>query len=158
MYVKTRTKVLSKLFSLFHGFVWGNMPNGILAPCKSVVPLWKCWVCARKRLFLEKHLVQLPFYLKLLSFFGGSIHIMWELGSSILKLMFILASVLLAMHSIYIGQLLRPAAAPLIMCMHIRLGGVAIICDYPHPAITLANSIRSTEKFIHILFLAIHVC
>ena len=26
------------------------------------------------------------------------------------------------MHSIYIGQLLRPAAAPLIVCMHVCLG------------------------------------
>ena len=52
--------------------------------------------------------------------------------------MFILASVLLAMHSIYIGQLLRPAAAPLIMCMHVCLGGVAIMCDYLHPALEQA--------------------
>ena len=38
------------------------------------------------------------------------------------------------MYSIYIGQLVRPAAAPLIVRMHIRLGGVAIINYYPHPA------------------------
>ena len=37
------------------------------------------------------------------------------------------------MHSIYIGQLMRPAAALLIMHMGARLGGVAIICDYLHP-------------------------
>ena len=59
---------------------------------------------------------------------------MWELRSSEVKQMFIPALALLAMHSIYIGQLLRSAAAPLIMCMHARLGGVAIMCDYPHPA------------------------
>ena len=39
------------------------------------------------------------------------------------------------MHSIYIGQLLRPAAAPLIMRMRVCLGGVAMVCDYPHPAL-----------------------
>ena len=39
------------------------------------------------------------------------------------------------MRSIYIGQLVRPAAAPLIMCMRVRLGGVAIIYYYPHPAL-----------------------
>ena len=45
-----------------------------------------------------------------------------------------MASALLAMHSIYIGQLMRPAAAPLIVRMRLRLGGAAIVCDYPHPA------------------------
>ena len=49
--------------------------------------------------------------------------------------MFFPASALLAMHSIYVGQLLRPAAAPLIICMRVRLGGVAMVCDYPHPAV-----------------------
>ena len=49
--------------------------------------------------------------------------------------MFIPALALLAMRSIYIGELLRPAAAPLIVPMRIRLGGVAIVCDYPHPAV-----------------------
>ena len=53
--------------------------------------------------------------------------------------MFIPASALLAMHSIYIGQLLRPAAAPLIVCMYVHLGGVAIMCDYPHPATEFAE-------------------
>ena len=48
--------------------------------------------------------------------------------------MFIPASALLAMHSIYIGQLVQPAAAPLIMCMCVHLGGVAIIYYYLHPA------------------------
>ena len=48
--------------------------------------------------------------------------------------MFIPASALLAMRSIYIGQLLRSAAAPFIVRMHVRLGGVAMACDYPHPA------------------------
>ena len=38
------------------------------------------------------------------------------------------------MHFIYIGQLVQPAAAPLIVCMHLHLGGVAIIYYYPHPA------------------------
>ena len=49
--------------------------------------------------------------------------------------MFIPALALLAMRSIYIWLQLGPAAAPLIMCMHTRSGGVAIVCDYPHPAI-----------------------
>ena len=49
--------------------------------------------------------------------------------------MFIPASALLAMCSIYIEQLLRPAAAPLIVHMHICLGGVTMVCDYPHPAV-----------------------
>ena len=31
--------------------------------------------------------------------------------------------------------MLGPAAAPLIMPMCIHLGGVDIICDYPHPAV-----------------------
>ena len=61
--------------------------------------------------------------------------IVWELWSIEFKLTFIPASALLAMHSIYIEQLLRPAAAPLIVCMHVCLGGVAMVCDYPHPAI-----------------------
>ena len=38
------------------------------------------------------------------------------------------------MHSIYIWLRLGLVAAPLIMRMRIRLGGVAIVCDYPHPA------------------------
>ena len=59
---------------------------------------------------------------------------MSELRSNEVKHTFIPASALLAMHSIYIGQLLRPAAAPLIMCIRTRLGAVAIMCDYPHPA------------------------
>ena len=53
--------------------------------------------------------------------------------------MFIPASALLAMHSIYIGQLMRPAAAPLIVHMAICLGGVVIVCDYLHPAICLGR-------------------
>ena len=40
--------------------------------------------------------------------------------------MFIPASALLAMHSIYIGQLLRPAAAPLIVRMCVCLGGLRL--------------------------------
>ena len=48
--------------------------------------------------------------------------------------MFIPASAVLAMRSIYIQLWLGPAAAPLIMCMHTQLRGVAIMCDYPHPA------------------------
>ena len=55
------------------------------------------------------------------------------------KQTFILASALVAMHSIYIGQLLRSAAAPLIVHMRVRLGGVAIMCDYPHPALLSDN-------------------
>ena len=38
------------------------------------------------------------------------------------------------MCSIYIRQLVQPAAAPLIMRMCVHLGGVAIIYYYPHPA------------------------
>ena len=38
------------------------------------------------------------------------------------------------MRSIYIQLWLGPAAASLIMRMHTRLGGVAIVCDYLHPA------------------------
>ena len=60
--------------------------------------------------------------------------VMWELRSSEVKQTFIPALGLLAMCSIYIGQLLRPAA-PLIMGMHVRLGGVVIMCEYPHPAV-----------------------
>ena len=41
--------------------------------------------------------------------------------------MFIPASALLAMHSTYIGQLMQPAAASLIVRMCIHLGGVAIM-------------------------------
>ena len=61
--------------------------------------------------------------------------VLWELRSSECKLTFIPALALLAMHSIYIGQLLRPTAAPLMVRMCARLEGVAIICDYPHPAV-----------------------
>ena len=38
------------------------------------------------------------------------------------------------MRSIYIGQLVLPAASPLIMHMRVHLGGVAIIYYYLHPA------------------------
>ena len=38
------------------------------------------------------------------------------------------------MRYIYIGQLVQPAAAPLIMHMRIHLGGVAIIYYCLHPA------------------------
>ena len=48
--------------------------------------------------------------------------------------MFIPASALLAMRSIYIQLWLGPAAAPLIVHMRTQLRGVAIVCDYPHPA------------------------
>ena len=39
------------------------------------------------------------------------------------------------MHSIYIQLWLGPAAAPLIVRMCALQGGVAIMCNYPHPAI-----------------------
>ena len=52
--------------------------------------------------------------------------------------MFILALALMVMCSIYIGQLVWPAAAPLIVCMHICLWGVAIIYYYLHPEILQA--------------------
>ena len=48
--------------------------------------------------------------------------------------MFIPALALLAMYSIYIRLRLGPAAAPLIVHICICLGGVAMVCDYPHPA------------------------
>ena len=63
--------------------------------------------------------------------------LLWKLWSSVFKLTFIPASALLAMRSIYIGQLLGPAAAPLIMCMRVHLGGVAMVCYYPHPALCI---------------------
>ena len=53
--------------------------------------------------------------------------------------MFIPTLALLAMRSIYIGQLLRPAAVPLIVHMRVILGGVAMVCDYPHPTIQICN-------------------
>ena len=71
---------------------------------------------------------------------------MWELRSSEFKLTFIPASALLAMRAIYIGQLLRPAAAPLTMCMRVHLGGVAMVCDYPHPTISSIDPIITVEK------------
>ena len=49
------------------------------------------------------------------------------------------------MHSIYIGQLLRPTGAPLIVCMSIHLGGVAMVCNYPHPAIIQPNIPKNYE-------------
>ena len=52
--------------------------------------------------------------------------------------MFILALALLAMHSICVGRLLRPAAAPLVVHICVCLGGVAIMCDYLHPALEQA--------------------
>ena len=72
---------------------------------------------------------------------------MWELRSSEVKLTFIPASALLAMRSIYIGQLLGPAAAPLIMRMHTRLGGVAMVCNYPHPAGIAFSSTVKNKKY-----------
>ena len=53
------------------------------------------------------------------------------------------------MHSIYIGQLFWPAAAPLIVCMRVLLGGVAIVYDYPHPAI---DTYFSTETLNEIFY------
>ena len=54
------------------------------------------------------------------------------------------------MHSIYIGQLLWPAAAPFIVCMHARLGGVAIMWDYPHPVGALAPGRKCLhQKLFH---------
>ena len=43
------------------------------------------------------------------------------------------------MRSIYIWLWLGPAAAPLIVRMCTRLRGVAIVCDYPHPALELCS-------------------
>ena len=51
--------------------------------------------------------------------------IVYELCSSEFKLTFITASALLGMCSIYIGQLVRAAAAPLILRMRACIGGVA---------------------------------
>ena len=60
------------------------------------------------------------------------------------------------MHSIYIGQLVRPAPAPLIVCMRIHLGGVAIIYYYPHPAwgglFETENSLLFYELFFVTLY------
>ena len=60
------------------------------------------------------------------------------------------------MCSIYIGQLLQPAAAPLIVHMRVLLGGVAIIYDYPHPAwgglFETENSLLFYESFFIILY------
>ena len=60
------------------------------------------------------------------------------------------------MRSIYIGQLLRPAAAPLIVCMHVCLGGVVMVCDYPHPAwgglFKMENSLLFYESFFITLY------
>ena len=44
-------------------------------------------------------------------------------------------SALMAMHSIYIGQLVWSAAAALTMHMRVCLGDVAIVYYYPHPAL-----------------------
>ena len=38
------------------------------------------------------------------------------------------------MHSIYIGQLVQSAAAPLTVRMRVCLWDVAIVYYYPHPA------------------------
>ena len=40
----------------------------------------------------------------------------------------------MAMHSIYIGQLVQSAAAPLTVRMRVCLWDVAIVYYYPHPA------------------------
>ena len=50
--------------------------------------------------------------------------------------MFIPTSALLGMHSIYIGQLLQPAAAPLILRMHVYIGRVTITKYYLYRAIS----------------------
>ena len=72
---------------------------------------------------------------RILRVFFTFFDVLWELRSSEFKLMFIPASALLVMHSIYIGQLLRPAAAPLTICMRVCLGSVSMVCNYPHPAV-----------------------
>ena len=43
----------------------------------------------------------------------------------------------------------RACAAPFIMCMRVRLGGVAIVCDYPHPAVSdnPLGHISETQSF-----------
>ena len=60
-------------------------------------------------------------------------------AAPVVQLTFIPASALMAMHSIYIGQLVRPAAAPLIVCMCVHLGGLVIINYYPQPAFELTT-------------------
>ena len=45
------------------------------------------------------------------------------------------------MPSIYIGQLVWPATAPLIVHMRVRIAGMAIIYYYPHPAQGFHNTI-----------------
>ena len=75
------------------------------------------------------------------------------------KRAFIPASALLAMCSIYIRLWQGPAAAPLIVRMRIRLGGVAMVCDYPHPALSPTNPIDINKTYISKLhFTSIHWC
>ena len=75
--------------------------------------------------------------------------------------MFISASALIAMRSIYIGQCLRPAAAPLIVRMHVHLGGVANAYYYPHPAwgglFKMENGLLFYETFfVNLYYLRTH--
>ena len=65
--------------------------------------------------------------------------------------MFIPASALLAMHSTYIGQLMQPAAASLIVRMCIHLGGVAIVYAYLHHAMCLSTQHVLLLWFSHTL-------
>ena len=51
----------------------------------------------------------------------------------------------MAMHSIYIGQLVRSAAAPLTMRLRVRLGDVAIVYYYPHPALRIVSSKKRSK-------------
>ena len=55
------------------------------------------------------------------------------------------------MRSIYIGQLVRPAAALLIVCMHVHLGGVAMVCDYPHPAMAKVVKFYNQNNIMDII-------
>ena len=49
-----------------------------------------------------------------------------------IKLTFFLVLALIAMHSIYIGQLVWPIAVPLVVHMHSCERGVAIVWVYPY--------------------------
>ena len=53
--------------------------------------------------------------------------------------MFILSFVLIGMHSIYIWQLVRPVATPLIMHMCGYIRGVATVWIYPYPAVIFSQ-------------------
>ena len=67
------------------------------------------------------------------------------------------------MRSVYIRLRLGPAAAPLIIRMCMRLGNMAMVCDYPHPAIYLilmlaTLSIKTMENKSPVFWLTVTGC